>query len=67
MPRPLLFLAAAGSLLAGCTGRSFTDRDCADFSTWREAQDFYHAEGGPDHDRHRLDADRDGEACESLR
>ncbi len=65
---PLLILAvAAGALLAGCTGRPFPDRDCADFSTWREAQDFYHAEGGPGRDRHRLDADRDGEACEAIR
>ncbi|MBI2916481.1 MAG: excalibur calcium-binding domain-containing protein [Chloroflexi bacterium] len=44
----------------------FNDRDCGDFPTWRTAQDFYLSEGGPDKDRHNLDADRDGVACESL-
>ena len=42
------------------------DRDCEDFGTWQEAQAFYEAAGGPDEDRHRLDTDRDGIACESL-
>lgn len=43
------------------------DRDCSDFSTWREAQDFYEGAGGPARDPHRLDRDRDGIACEGLR
>jgi len=43
------------------------DRDCGDFSSHRKAQDFYKAAGGPASDRHRLDADRDGIACEALR
>lgn len=43
------------------------DRDCTDFATWEEAQAFYLAAGGPDRDPHRLDSDRDGIACESLR
>jgi len=42
------------------------DRDCGDFRTWAEAQDFYEAAGGPERDPHRLDTDRDGIACESL-
>ncbi len=42
------------------------DRNCTDFDTWRQAQDFYLAAGGPETDRHRLDRDRDGIACESL-
>lgn len=44
-----------------------TDRNCSDFSNWEEAQDFFEAEGGPEQDPHRLDADGDGIACESLR
>ena len=44
----------------------FEDRNCSDFSTWREAQDFFESEGGPENDPHRLDGNRDGEACESL-
>ena len=43
------------------------DRDCGDFDTWDEAQAFYIAAGGPDTDRHRLDGDSDGVACNSLR
>ena len=42
------------------------DRNCGDFDTWQEAQAFYEAAGGPDKDRHRLDRDGDGVACESL-
>ncbi len=43
------------------------DKDCADFKTWRQAQNFYKKHGGPKRDPHRLDADRDGIACEDLR
>lgn len=46
---------------------SAADKDCSDFSTWREAQKFYKRHGGPQRDPHRLDADHDGIACESLR
>ena len=42
------------------------DRDCGDFPTWRQAQDFYEAAGGPYSDPHRLDGNNDGVACESL-
>jgi len=42
------------------------DRNCGDFGTWAEAQDFYEAAGGPETDRHRLDRGRNGIACESL-
>ena len=42
------------------------DRNCSDFDTWQEAQDFYEAAGGPDSDPHGLDGNGDGIACESL-
>jgi micrococcal nuclease len=42
------------------------DRDCSDFSSQREAQAFFEAEGGPGRDPHRLDGDGDGLACQSL-
>ncbi|MFW5812181.1 MAG: thermonuclease family protein [Alkalispirochaetaceae bacterium] len=42
------------------------DRDCSDFPTQAAAQRFYEAAGGPEVDPHRLDADGDGVACESL-
>lgn len=44
----------------------FEDRNCSDFDTWKEAQAFFEAEGGPDKDPHKLDRDKDGEACTSL-
>lgn len=42
------------------------DKDCSDFKTQKEAQDFFIAAGGPSNDPHKLDVDGDGEACESL-
>ena len=43
-----------------------TDCDCPHFSTQQEAQRFFERAGGPATDPHRLDADRDGIACETL-
>ena len=42
------------------------DRNCSDFDAWAEAQAFFEAAGGPENDRHGLDRDRNGVACESL-
>lgn len=42
------------------------DRNCDDFDSWREAQDFFEAEGGPENDPHGLDGDSDGIACEDF-
>jgi Excalibur calcium-binding domain len=47
------------------TGRTGGDLDCADFSSWRGAQDAFLNSGSGD--PHRLDADNDGIACEHLR
>lgn len=50
----------------GASKRSgFKDRDCSDFKTWQEAQDFFMQAGQGD--PHRLDGDKDGIACEGLR
>ncbi len=51
---------------APADGTTAPDRDCSDFETQAEAQAFFEAAGGPARDPHRLDADGDGEACESL-
>ncbi len=45
---------------------TFEDRDCSDFDTWKEAQEFFQSAGGPEEDPHRLDRNEDGVACESL-
>jgi len=60
-----------GGLLSSDSGGSNfdllgPDRDCGDFATHKEAQAFFEAAGGPADDRHRLDGDGDGEACEGL-
>ena len=41
------------------------DKDCSDFKTQNEAQDFFISQGGPSSDPHKLDADKDGIVCES--
>ena len=68
--RGLWALEAATVLSAAATGTgadaASRDRNCSDFTTWREAQDFYVVAGGPARDLHRLDGDSDGVACESL-
>jgi len=42
------------------------DKDCSAFATQAQAQEFFIAAGGPENDRHRLDGNNDGIACESL-
>jgi hypothetical protein len=60
-------LATAFALASTAAPASAGDKDCADFKSWRQAQNFYKKHGGPKKDPHRLDADRDGIACEDLR
>jgi len=60
-------LAAVVALAFAAAPASAGDKDCADFNSWRQAQNFYKKQGGPKKDPHRLDADRDGIACEDLR
>lgn len=43
-----------------------SDKDCSDFDSFKEAQSFFEAAGGPTNDPHRLDGDKNGRACESL-
>lgn len=45
---------------------AFQDKDCKDFKTQKEAQEFFLAEGGPSRDPHKLDSDGDGRVCVSL-
>lgn len=61
----VLALAVLASASLAQPAAAFHDRDCADFSTQRQAQRFYKRHN-PNRDPHRLDADRDGIACEDL-
>jgi endonuclease YncB( thermonuclease family) len=65
-PPALLAPAPPAAAYAGPYDPFGPDRDCADFRTHAEAQAFFIAAGGPRSDRHRLDADHDGLACETL-
>lgn len=51
---------------SGVAGSNTEDKDCGDFKTHREAQDFFISAGGPGKDPHKLDRDGDGVACETL-
>jgi endonuclease YncB( thermonuclease family) len=64
----LLALLVSGLVVVagGAQVSAVTDRDCSDFSTQAQAQKFFIDAGGPSKDPHRLDADGDGIACESL-
>ncbi len=62
----LAALSAVVAIALSAPPASAGDKDCADFSSWNQAQRFYKKHGGPKRDPHRLDADRDGIACEDL-
>jgi micrococcal nuclease len=55
---------------AACAGYDqnilLQDKDCKDFLTQKEAQDFFTSFGGPAKDPHKLDSNGDGTVCESL-
>jgi hypothetical protein len=63
----IALLATSAGLLLAAGPAVAADKDCSDFSSWHQAQSFYKRHGGPRYDPHRLDADHDGIACESLR
>lgn len=69
-------LDKSGNILFDKAGNITTDKkrgkyaneyNCSDFSTQREAQAFFEKVGGTKNDVNRLDGDKDGRACESLR
>lgn len=69
---PLLVIAGLGISAAqpavaapAATAARFHDRDCADFSSQRQAQRFFERHN-PGRDPHGLDGDNDGIACEDL-
>lgn len=74
MRRPVVLLTTLLAALLITSGlaafsspaHAIADRDCGDFDNQRQAQRFFIDQGGPRRDPHRLDADGDGRACESL-
>src|ERR687896_980150 len=64
MTRFAVALGLLGALMLSAPApASAQDRDCSDFDSQAEAQDFYE-NAGPG-DPHGLDADDDGRACDS--
>ena len=57
---------AKGDNLDTVEGMSTEDKDCKDFETQAEAQDYFIAQGGPEKDPSHLDGDHDGKVCVSL-
>ena len=62
---PAPTVVAPGPAATVPPGATLDDKDCSDFSTQADAQNFYRESGGPDQDFHGLDADRNGQACDS--
>ncbi|TWG93060.1 Micrococcal nuclease (thermonuclease) homologs [Nocardioides sp. J9] len=62
----LLGTGLAATASTSASGAAVADRDCGDFSTQAASQRFFLDHGGPRSDPHRLDADGDGIACETL-
>jgi endonuclease YncB( thermonuclease family) len=59
----LLLSVVTALALASSPAAHAQDRDCSDFDTQADAQDFYE-QAGPG-DPHQLDADDDGRACDA--
>lgn len=71
--RYILPLFIASLALTGCSTGSpnsticdSNSYNCSDFKTQAEAQRIFESCGGVSNDIHRLDGNKDGEACESL-
>lgn len=69
----ILLLLLASLALTGCSAGSSNNTicdsnayNCSDFKTRAEAQRVFESCGGVSNDIHRLDGNKDGEACESL-
>lgn len=67
--RALFFLGMV-LILSGCGGGDGdhrTEKDCSDFATQEDAQEYFLSNGGsPSNNVDGLDDDHDGVACESL-
>jgi endonuclease YncB( thermonuclease family) len=60
-----ILVATGTQLLTAPVSQAGGDKDCADFSTQRQAQRFFEGHS-PGQDPHNLDGDGDGRACETL-
>src|SRR5689334_9369342 len=64
---PLFMLALGVGVASASPTATTTDKNCSDFSTQEQAQQYFDSNGGsPSNNVDGLDADHDGVACESL-
>ncbi len=56
--------STVGKSRYGRSPTAIADRNCSDFASAGAAQKFFLASGGPTQDRHGLDRDGDGNACD---
>jgi micrococcal nuclease len=63
-PEPIPEPQAESSSSIVCSSNTY---NCTDFKTQKEAQSVYDQCGGVGHDIHKLDNNKDGSACDSLR
>ena len=67
LPRLMLALLVAVSILAVPVSPAYADKNCSDFKTHKQAQKWFKKHGGNRHNNVAgLDRDHDGKACESL-
>lgn len=71
MKKRVFSTLAALAIIIGISSPAFASgetgpKNCSDFDTWKQAQDYYEAHGGPEQDPSDLDRDHDGLACEGL-
>jgi endonuclease YncB( thermonuclease family) len=62
-PQPAPVPSSTPASNYSCSANTY---NCTDFSTHAEAQAVFDMCGGTGHDIHKLDSNKDGEACESL-
>ena len=66
-PATIALIVLAVAPAAASPSVRTTDRNCSDFSTQQQAQQYFDSHGGsPSNNVDGLDADHDGVACESL-
>ena len=66
MATVVIALACGGASAAGAPSGRAADKNCSDFSTQPQSQQYFESHGGsPSNDVDGLDRDHDGIACES--
>jgi hypothetical protein len=63
-PAPVQTPRGVLAVVSATSSPTLIDRNCTDFPSPEDAQEFYIEAGGPDQDLHGLDPDQNGNACD---